>query len=386
MNRRFLLISGGVAIAAIGVGGILAYKSLNKKPEIGFDPSPEWVEKAHKLIASSAIIDTHAHPGRGFVKDAQNDTLPWIMRVLLSKTFEGKSVIDMNNTGMTAVAFAGVSDINVMGAKKTGGLYSAREFKPEEAWKSYQIQINNTKAALKENAVDIALSSSDIKSPSNPSKVKAILTMEGGDFLEGKLERLSHAYNDGLRSITIVHYRINEFGDIQTEPEKHKGLTDFGLEAIKEMQRLGFIIDLAHASEATANKALDNLSAPVMFSHTHINGGPGGNFPRFISNELAQKVAKAGGIIGAWPTGMGITTLKGFVDRVFELRDKIGPDAIAIGTDMDANYKPVVTKFVDLILVVSELLKRGMSEEEVKKFMGGNFLRVFEKVEAARKA
>jgi len=382
MRRRNLIIGGAAAVAAIGVG---AYLKLKPKPvELGFVPNPEFVAKARALIAANPMVDTHAHPGKTFIRDNENTSLPLVLRLVAgNRTSEDKSVVDMNAAGMSAVAFAGVADFNVIGFKKGGGLVTAREFKQGEAIASYRRQIDNLRDAMHANNVEIALTPADVRAATAQHKVKAILTMEGADFLEGKLERLKEIYDDGVRSVTIVHYRASEVGDIQTQAPVRGGLTGFGVEAVKEMQRLGLIIDLAHASEPTAFKALENVSVPVMLSHTHLNGGPAGDFPRFVTNELAQAVVKAGGIIGAWPTGVGITTLGGFVDRILELANRVGIDGIAIGTDMDANYKPVLTKYIDLVLVVSELLRRGMSEIDVAKFMGGNFLRVFDKVVAA---
>lgn len=381
MDRRKII--GGVAAAGVLIGASVIYQKFKpKKVEIGFAPNEEFIAKAQAFIAAHAMIDTHAHPGTTFVKGNHNTTFPLLLRLILgNRTNEGKSVKDMNETGMSAVAFAGVADIDVLGMQKGGGLRSAREFKPGEAYQSYRTQIANLKSAMGANGVQIALKPDDIRAPS-AKKVKAILTMEGADFLEGKLERIKEVYDDGLRSITIVHYRASEIGDIQTQAPVRGGLTAFGIEAIKEMARLGIIIDLAHSNEPTAFKALENLSAPVMLSHTHVKGGPAGDFPRFVTKELAMAVAKQGGIIGAWPTGVGITTLGGFVDRVEELSGIVGADAICIGTDMDANYKPVVTKYIDLVMVISELMRRGMSEIDLAKFMGGNFIRVWDKVVA----
>lgn len=382
MKRRNFLGIAGIGLIGAGVGGYYWLKAKNT-PKIGFVPDEGFIEKAKALLAQSPLIDTHAHPGRTFVKDNHNTDLPWILRVLAHPN-EEKSIADMRKANIAAVAFAGVADINVIGMKKEGGLYSAREFAPNEAWENYRAQIANLKAAMSKNKVGIALNSNDIETAKPPERLKAILTMEGADFLEGKLERIKQCYEDGLRSITIVHYRASEIGDIQTQKPVRGGLTDFGLEAVKEMEKQGLIIDLAHASEPTAFKALANLKVPTICSHTHLSGGPSGEFPRFISNDLAKAITEKGGIIGAWPTGVGISTIDGFVKRIMELFEKLGAQSVCLGTDMDANYKPVITKYIDLVLVISELLKRGVKEDDIKAFMGGNFMRVFKAVEAAR--
>ncbi len=384
MNRRKLII-GASSLSVLGIGGFIAWRAKANKDKIGFEPNPEFIDKAKKLINQNPLIDTHAHPGRFYIKDSPNTSLPFWIRTLMGHTFEDKAIADMHETQMSAVAFAGVADIDILGMKKTGGLYNAKNFAPNEAWESYGRQIKHVKEVLVKNKVNIALAPDDIRNAAKSHSLSAILTFEGADFLEGKIERIKEIYDNGIRSVTIVHYTASEIGDIQTQPPVRGGLTEFGIAAVKEMQNQGIIIDLAHSSEPTAFKALENISVPAICSHTHINGGASGEFPRFISNDLAQAIVKGGGIIGAWPTGIKITTIGGFVDRIFELAQKVGMDAISIGTDMDSNYKPVVTKYVDLILVVSELLRRGMSEADVIKFMGGNFLRVFDKVSAARK-
>ena len=90
-----------------------------------------------------------------------------------------------------------------------------------------------------------------------------------------------------------------------------------------------------------------------------------------------------GGVLGAWPTGIGITDLHGFVDRTFELVDHVGIDHVCLGTDMDANYKPKFDTYANLPIYVAGLLQRGMHEAEVAKLIGGNFLRVFAAVQRA---
>ncbi len=92
--------------------------------------------------------------------------------------------------------------------------------------------------------------------------------------------------------------------------------------------------------------------------------------------------ANGGGVLGSWPAGIGITDLKGYIDRTFELVDHVGIDHVCLGTDMDANYKPVFDTYTKLPTFVAGLLKRGMGELEVAKLIGGNFLRVFAAIQA----
>ena len=205
----------------------------------------------------------------------------------------------------------------------------------------------------------------------------ALLTVEGGDFLEGKPERVALAYADGVRSITLLHYRNNELGDTITGTPVHGKLSSAGIAVVKAMNAAGMLVDVAHASEATAMGAINASSKPVIASHVHVHT-PKLSHPRFISPDLAKAVAQTGGgVLGAWPAGIGVVDLNGFVDRAFELVDHVGIDHVCLGTDMDANYKPVFDTYANLPLFIAGLLKRGMHEPEVAKLIGGNFLRVF---------
>ena len=216
----------------------------------------------------------------------------------------------------------------------------------------------------------------DITSARAAGKVGALLAVEGGDFLEGQPERVARAFSDGVRSITLMHYRRNELGDIITGVRPHGRLTEAGRAVVQEMNRLGMLVDVAHASEPTAQDAVEVSNRPVMASHVHVQGMA--RHPRFVSVDLARSITrKGGGVIGAWPAGIGITDLKGYVDRTLELVDVVGIDHVCLGTDMDANFRPVFTDYRQWPLIPAALLARGLHEPEVAAIIGGNFMRVF---------
>ena len=211
------------------------------------------------------------------------------------------------------------------------------------------------------------------------SEQVALLASEGGDFIEDRPERLQETYAAGLRSVTLVHYHVNQLGDVQTAPPVHNGLTPLGREVVNEMNRLGMIVDVAHASSATCADVVAESRAPVMLSHSNLDSGPVPS-SRFISNEHARMIADAGGIIGAWPAGIGSASLSDFVDQVLALVNVVGAEHVAIGTDMDGNYKPVLTEYADFPLLAAGLLFRGLSERDAARILGGNFLRLFDDV------
>ncbi|MFQ5932893.1 MAG: dipeptidase, partial [Nitrospiraceae bacterium] len=202
----------------------------------------------------------------------------------------------------------------------------------------------------------------------------AILAVEGGDFLEGRIERVQEAYDKGIRSIQLVHYHINELGDIQTELPRHNGLTSFGAEVIREMNRLGMVVDLAHATFDMTKAAVEVTSRPVMLSHSLI----GSSHPRLISKDHARLIAKTDGVIGAWAVRGPRSTFSRYIDHIEKLVDAGGIDHVGIGTDMDG--APLVITYEEWPKIPAALLARGYSRNDVAKVMGGNFMRMFKAV------
>jgi membrane dipeptidase len=373
----------GSCVTLLGAAGVGAYLAKHPWPaSIGFDVTAQELAQARALLARHMSVDAHAHPGRTFVAGAENlSGLVWVYAKL--GTFEERTVADMRAGGLTAASFAAVSDFQVL-ATEGESLTSRRDFAPGEAWESYKRQIDNIKALSAKGLVFPVKSLDDFAAAKAGGKPGALLTVEGGDFLEGRPERVAEAYADGVRSITLMHYRNNELGDIITGNTVHAKLTPAGVAVVKAMNAVGMLIDVAHASEATALGAIQTSTKPVMASHVHVHNERL-QHPRFISLDLARAVAQTGGgVLGAWPAGIGITDLNGFVDRTFEMVDHVGIDHVCLGTDMDANYKPRFDTYANLPVYVAGLLKRGMHEPEVAQLLGGNFLRVFAAVQSAR--
>jgi len=377
------LAGAGVAgAAALGVAGFGLYRRAYPPPApVGFDVSAEELAQARGLLARHPSIDAHAHPGRTFVKGAENlSGLIWLYAQL--GHFEPQAIKDMQAGGLTAATFAAVSDFQVLGLDGES-LTARRNFEPGEAWASYRRQIGHLQALATQGLVLPIRAPEDLAAARKSGKVGALLAVEGGDFLEGKPERVQLAYADGVRSITLMHFRNNELGDIITGPPRNGRLTSAGHAVVQAMNRAGMLIDVAHASTASAMDAIHASAAPVMASHVHIHGMV--RNPRFVSASTARAVAeKGGGVLGAWPAGIGISDLRGFVDRTFELVDAVGIDHVCLGTDMDANFKPVFDTYSNLPHYVAGLIQRGMHEPEVAKVIGGNFLRVFTDVHKLR--
>ena len=343
------------------------------------DIPDEFLQRGIALLAANPCVDVHSHAGRSFLVGAEHDSL--IVR-MMPDGFEADRVADMREAQVAASLFAIVADLPLLGLAE-GGLTVVRDFEPNEAYEDFTRQLERLLDTVESGVISLALSPGDVRAAHAAGRPVMILSCEGADFLEDRLERIAQAHGAGLRSITLVHYNTNRLGDNQTGSPVHNGLTAFGREAVKEMNHLGMIIDVAHASLDTCAGVLAESAAPVMLSHSNLDTGPVAS-PRFISVEHARMVAGAGGVIGAWPAGIGSESLADFVEQVLALVRVVGSGHVAVGSDMDGNYKPVLTDYADFPLLAAALLIRGVGESDVINILGGNFLRLFDQVTAAR--
>ena len=259
------------------------------------------------------------------------------------------------------------------------GLTAGRAFGPGEARGDHRRQLDAITSALAVLGIPVATSAAGIEAARAAGSVAVLLSCEGGDFLDGRLEPLAETRAAGASSLTLVHYRVNDIGDVQTEEPVHGGLTGFGREVVAECNRLGLIVDCAHATFATTLGVLAASSQPVMVSHSHLGEGPGSH-PRLLNREHATAVAAAGGLIGAWPSGVVSSSLADFAGEVARLAEVVGPRHVGIGTDLDANYRPVLRSYADFARLPGLLGERGFSPADIDDVLGGNALRLLRTV------
>lgn len=362
------------AILAAGAAPAWAQKQI-------FDPqgggtglklSEAQIAAGQAFVLKHASVDIHAHPGRFFLRDLarQNATTR-----AMGAPFEAKALTDMSVGHVTAALFNCVADAVLLEASRTGGLMAAREFEPGEAWADYQRQITVLKAMVAKGEAAPGRTARDVAKALAGHRTAAIFGVEGGDFIEDRLDRIATAHADGVRSVTIVHYHPNQIGDPQTQAPRFPGLTPLGRDIVRELNKTGVIVDLAHASLGVTRDAVETASRPMMLSHTNLKR-PDIDHPRLVSIEHARLVSAHGGIVGSVPSGIGQKTTAEWIDSILRLVDALGVDHVAIGTDMDANFMPVFADYADWPLIPAALLARGLHEPDVAKIMGGNFLRV----------
>jgi membrane dipeptidase len=383
LTRREALRRIGAAAAGIAAFSIDAAhaQSATTAPvgngapliDLGMELSAQQRMAGIEFLNRHVTVDTHCHPGRFFLKGVVD---PSPTTRAFGQPFEEAAIEDLGAGNVSAGVFSAVADMSLLEQTATQGLKAGRDFKGGEAYADYQRQVAELKSLIESHAVAAGLNPADIESAHRYHKTAAIIGVEGGDFIEDRLDRVEQAFRDGVRVVTLVHYHINQIGDIQTESPVHRGLTPLGKTIVREMNRTGMVMDLAHATLAVTKGVLAASRKPIMISHTNLATRAVAH-PRLITAEHAKMVAGAGGIIGSWPSGIGNNNFAEYIDSIRRLIDAVGVDHVAIGTDMDANFKPVLRSYRDWGLIPSALLARGLHEEEVAKIMGGNFLRVF---------
>jgi membrane dipeptidase len=321
-------------------------------------------------------IDVHAHPGRCFLAGLDG-TDPLVG--LLGDQDVATAWSAAQAASLAAITLSTVADLRVLAPDAAKGLRAARPFRPGEAYDDHRRQLDEIGRIARALGAEVAVTAAAIERAWAESRTAVLVSCEGGDFLDGRLEPLTEARTAGASSLTLVHYRVNEIGDVQTEEPAHGGLTGFGREVVAECNRLGMIVDCAHATFETTAGVLEASRHPVMISHSHLDHADR-HHPRLLSSDHARAVASAGGLIGAWPSGVTSTSLGDFADEVVRLAELVGTDHVAIGTDMDANYRPVLTSYADFARLPQVLADRGISAAEADKILGANFLELFGRV------
>jgi membrane dipeptidase len=320
-------------------------------------------------------VDLHSHAGRCFLAGlpAGHSAVAAMGAAAVAEAIRAARA-----AGMTALVLSAVADFAVLRPDPATGLRAQRNFRAGEAYADYQRQLTGIREAAAEAGAEVATSAADLERAARDGRTAVLLGCEGGDFLEGELRRLEKARAAGLTVLTLVHYRVSEIGDVQTENPVHDGLSRFGHDVVAECNRLGIVVDCAHASFATTMAVLAASSQPVIISHGQL-GYPGTTssdtgHPRLMTAQHAAAVAEAGGLVGAWPCGITSRSLADFGTEILRLAEAAGPGHVAIGTDLDGNYRPVLTSYDQFDDLVGLLRGRGLPPDRVPQILGGNAL------------
>lgn len=315
-------------------------------------------------------FDLHCHPGMFALRGAAE--YPG------DQAF-GKTTTDMRQGGLTAAFFSLVADARLLKRYPDGRIVATGALTKGEAWADCENQLKTFDELSKRNEILLFTSAAQLQGLRKRGDIAAFLSCEGGDCLEGRVEHLDDLYQRGVRSLQLVHYAQNTLGDLQTQPPVYNGLSAFGRDVVRRMNRLGMVVDVAHASFATVKATVALSNAPIILSHSHLQSQSSPH-PRLITAEHARLVSSSGGVIGAWPSGFANRTFADFIDQTMRLVDAVGIDHVGLGTDMDGNYQPVFSSYRQLPDWIAGLRGKGLSEAEVAKIAGGNAVRVLNQV------
>src|SRR5688572_7152262 len=371
--------------------------------------------RARRILSATPLIDGH------------ND-LPWEIRT------NEKAPFDVDAYDLRA-AVPGQTDLARLAAGKVGGQFWSVYVPGEPRKEGYarmqleQIDIARRMIARYPERLTLALTADDIVREFGKGRVASLIGMEGGHVLENSLGTLRAFHALGARYLTLTHNVTLDWADTQAFPAKHGGLTRFGEEVVREMNRLGMLVDLSHAAVETMDDAIRVSEAPVIFSHSSARALT--DVARNVPDSILKRLPANGGLVMVTfvpgfvekavydayvtreakiterlktvadeaekkrirkeleteepvPSDALNATLADVADHIEHVRKVAGADHVGIGSDFDGMGRgPAgledVSKYPDLF---AELIRRGWSDADLRKLAGENILRVLRQAEA----
>jgi microsomal dipeptidase-like Zn-dependent dipeptidase len=320
--------------------------------------------KEKNLNPGRWFIDAHAHP-YSFYRNQPNPD---------EHTFEM-----IREAGIVATSIAAVGDYANYSTDPSGSAYedTLRQLAIVEDWED-------------QGHIKIIRKPQEIRRRFEPdAPISAILTIEGGDALEGDLDRLDEFYEMGVRMITLVHNDNNEIGNdmrqFASNDPNDSGLTDFGYSVVERMNELGILIDVAHSSAHTVFDVAEYSRAPIIDSHTNplppfvANRGPG----RLRTYTEIEAIVKTGGVLCTWPLAYTGTfsrqTFEDWTQEIKEFKNHFGISHVGLGTDGGGGLPEYIegwNDITDLNLLEEAMLEESFEEREIAAFLGDNILKV----------
>jgi membrane dipeptidase len=366
-------LSRRTAIRSLAAAGAASFFWQSNRTFAAQSAAEEWqgyVDQASELLLHNFSLDMHMHPALFPVKDIPRSSNP--------RPYRGDDVFAARIQGMReghmwTGFFSPVVDAPVLGMTPHGpGM--VRPFERGEAWTEFERQISVLDDLLRRNDVPKALTVAEVQAAHAAGKVAAIFGCEGGDHIEDKPQRVEEIFATGVRSLQIYHVAPNSL--IKTDGTRDIGLSDIGRETMKEMNRVGLLADLAHASFETTADAAEVTTQPILSTHSLVRAADGFG----MTAEHAKTIAATGGVIGTFGGVRG--GMAGFIEHVLRLIDTVGIEHVGIGTDMDGtgNLPAAFDRYPLLPEATARLLATDLHEDEVAKLIGGNVARVLEEV------
>uniref|UniRef100_A0A672KM68 Dipeptidase n=1 Tax=Sinocyclocheilus grahami TaxID=75366 RepID=A0A672KM68_SINGR len=335
-------------------------------------------EQALKLMADTPLIDGH------------ND-LPWQMRSLFNNQL---NTVDLYKLNSTHTNIPKIKEGHLSAQFWAAYVPCDTQYKDAVRQTLEQIDVIHRMCHKYPEVFKFAASSQDILDAFEQNKTASLIGVEGGHSIDSSLGTLRTMYQLGVRYLTITHscntpWADNWLVDTGSEPEAHGGLSDFGKQVIREMNRIGMLIDLSHVSEKVMNQVLDISEAPVIFSHSSAYSIC--NHKRNVPDDVLMRVKEKKGIVmvnfyNDYVTCQTTANISDVADHFDHIKKVAGSSIIGFGGDYDGVSRVPdgledVSKYPNL---VAELLRRKWSDEEIRDALGRNLLRVFREVEEVR--
>jgi membrane dipeptidase len=375
---------------------------------------PDWFAQARRLHAETVVLDLHADTPQRFIDEGWRFTAADLRGGHLSLAAAQDGGLD----GEFFAAWVEPKEWKGRFAERTRSL----------------IEGVHSEVLGSDEQMALCTTRDEVLRAVAEKKFAALIGIEGGHSIEARIDLLEEFYGRGVRYMTLTWSNTNEWADSSGDAEVHGGLTEFGRDVVRTMNRLGMIVDVSHVSDKTFWDVMKVSSAPVIASHSSARALTAA--PRNLTDEMMRAVADSGGVVGinffpafidegwraAWNALRAERMLRqsevaapfraaeeavpfhisDAVDREFTERigrapfaslidhfehalEVIGPEHVALGTDFDGipEAPAEIDSVADLPKVTAALLERGHSAEDLKKVLGENLLRVLDAVERA---
>lgn len=372
-----------------------------------------------RVVLTDAAKKVHA---QSYVFDGHND-LPWEMRTKADSSFNKRDIAKSQPEMQT--------DIPRLKQGGVGAQFWSVYVPAETAKKGTALQDTLEQIALVKTMIErypetfaACRTVAEIEKARKEGKIASLIGVEGGHSIENSLENLRRLARLGAGYMTLTHSDTLGWADAATDTGEHQGLTEFGEEVVREMNRLNMLVDLSHVSDETMKDALRVTKAPVIYSHSSARALA--RHPRNVSDDVLLLVKQNGGVVmvnffpgfivpksaeilgkmfdkrrelraafpkeedylreyrrwevqNPYPSG----TIHDAVDHIEHIAKIAGHDCVGIGSDFDGITKvPAQLEDVSTYpLITQELLNRGWSAENIHKLMSGNILRVMRQAE-----
>jgi membrane dipeptidase len=263
---------------------------------------------------------------------------------------------------------------------------SLRERNPPYALRTalHMLDLFYAECLKNEASITPATSYQDILKALRQGKTAALLSIEGADVLEGEVGVLRMFYRLGVRMVGLVHSLRNQLADGVTDARTGGGLSEFGVQVVEELNRLGVLIDVSHLNDAGFWDLIEVSAKPIVASHSNSRAVCG--HPRNLTDDQIRALADRGGVMGinfsppfVHPTRADVARV---VDHIDHIVDVVGDDYVGLGSDFDGiRGTPIGLEDVSKMPNITvELVHRGYAEKAIRKILGDNHLRVLKDV------